>query len=151
MFSLMYLLINSSCTDMLTFMVLLQLVNILLENLAKNDHFNMQFFVWNYWNRNKSKLWFLFYVAADRFVVRDVFLSVLWWIYCYNIPVDREIFMAKNFRRSPSTMKIKPMKYFSRCINRVHLYCQVVIATKIKPGKNLTNEIFYLQKILDLQ
>ena len=25
------------------------------------------------------------YVGPDCFVVHDVFLSVFWWIYCYNI------------------------------------------------------------------
>ena len=47
--------------------------------------------------------------------------------------------------------KIKPMKYFLRRINGVSLYCRVVIATKIKPRENLTDEIFYRRKIPDLQ
>ena len=57
----------------------------------------------------------------------------------------------KKFRRSPSTTKIKPAKYFLQRINGVSLYCRVVIATKIKPGKNLTAEILYRQKIPDLR
>ena len=32
-----------------------------------------------------------FYVGPDRFVVRDVFLSVFWWIYCYNIRLDGNV------------------------------------------------------------
>ena len=41
----------------------------------------------------------------------------------------------KKFYQSPSTMKIKPAKYFLRHINGVSLYCQVVTAMKLKPGK----------------
>ena len=43
------------------------------------------------------------------------------------------------------------MKYFLRRINEVSLYCRVVIAMEIKPGENLIDEIFYRQKIPDLQ
>ena len=25
-----------------------------------------------------------FYVGPDHFIVHDVFLSVFWWLYCYN-------------------------------------------------------------------
>ena len=65
--------------------------------------------------------------------------------------VDREIFVAKKFQPSPSTTKIKPTKHFFRHINGVSLYSRVVIVTKIKPGENLTDEIFYHRKISDLQ
>ena len=47
--------------------------------------------------------------------------------------------------------KIKLTKYFLWRINGVSLYCQVVIATKTKPGNNLTDEIFHWQKIPELQ
>ena len=50
-----------------------------------------------------------------------------------------------NFRQSSSTTKIKPMKQFLQRINGVSLYYRVVIATKIKPRENLTDEIFYQQ------
>ena len=43
--------------------------------------------------------------------------------------------------------KIKRTKYFHRHINGVSSYGRVVIAMKIKPGENLTDEIFYRQKI----
>ena len=78
----------------------------------------------------------------------NILVTIVCWSFYYT--VDREIFVAKNFRRSPSTMKIKQTKYFLPWINWVSLYCQVIIATKIKPGKNLTAEIFYRQKIPDL-
>ena len=42
------------------------------------------------------------------------------------------------------------MKYFLRRINGVNLYGQVVIATKINPGENLTDKVFYWRKISDL-
>ena len=56
------------------------------------------------------------------------------------------ILVAKNFGRSPSTAKIKTAKYSLWRINRVSLYCQVVILPKIKPGENLNDEIFLLPK-----
>ena len=59
--------------------------------------------------------------------------------------------MRKNFCRWPSTMKTKPTKYLLWCINGVSLYSWVVIAAKIKPGKNLTNKIFYFRKIPNLR
>ena len=59
-----------------------------------------------------------------------------------NLIVLREIFC-----QSPSKTRIKPAKYFRRCINGVRLYGQVVIVTKIKPGENLTDQIFYQPKI----
>ena len=40
---------------------------------------------WKVW----SEYSLFFYVGPDRFVVCDVFLSVLWWIYCYNIAWTR--------------------------------------------------------------
>ena len=58
-----------------------------------------------------------------------------------------EIFLAKIFRRPPSTTEIKLVKYFLRRINGTSLCCRVVIVIKIKPGKNLTDEIFYRPKI----
>ena len=51
----------------------------------------------------------------------------------------REIF----FWQSPSTTKLKLIEYFLTEINGVRLYRVVVITTKIKPGENLTAEIFY--------
>ena len=50
----------------------------------------------------------------------------------------------KPFPRLPSTTKIKPTEYFLTC--GVSLYCGVVIEMKIKPGRNLTNEIFTNEK-----
>ena len=67
------------------------------------------------------------------------------------ITVDWKIFITKNFCWSPSTTKIKPTKYFLRRVNGVFLYCRVVIVTKIKLGENLTDEMFYQQKIPDLR
>ena len=64
--------------------------------------------------------------------------------------VDWEIFVAENLRWSPSTPKIKPTKYFLQCINGVSLYFWVVIATKIKPGKNLADKVFFPRKVSDL-
>ena len=66
--------------------------------------------------------------------------------------VNGEIFVSKkNFRQSHSTTKIKPTKYFHRRINGLSLYCRVVLATKIKPGENLTDEMFYRRKVPDLR
>ena len=59
--------------------------------------------------------------------------------------------LRKNFHRSPSTTKIKEANYFLGQINGVSLFRRVVIATKIKPGKNLTAEIFYQRKIPHLR
>ena len=36
---------------------------------------------WSLWSLPQYEC----YVGPDRFVVHDVFLSVFWWIYCYNI------------------------------------------------------------------
>ena len=55
--------------------------------------------------------------------------------------------LRKNCRQSPSTTKIKKTKYFLRRIIGVSLYCRVVITTKIKPGEDLTEEIFHRRKI----
>ena len=51
------------------------------------------------------------------------------------------------FGGSPSTTKIKPTKYFLPLTYGVNLYCRVVTATKIKPGENFIDKIFYCQKI----
>ena len=48
-------------------------------------------------------------------------------------------------------MNINLMKYFLQHINGVSIYSRVFIATKTKPGENLTGEIFYQRKIPDLQ
>ena len=60
--------------------------------------------------------------------------------------VDWEMFVTKNFPQSASTMKIKTPKYFLPRINGVSLYHRVVIAAKIKPHENLTDEIFIDEK-----
>ena len=60
-------------------------------------------------------------------------------------------FHHKKFRRLPLMRIIKLTKYFLRCINGVSLYGRVAITTKIKPGENLTDKIFYRRKILDLR
>ena len=44
--------------------------------------------------------------------------------------------------------KIRPLKYFLPRLNGVSLYCRVVIATKIKPGENLTGKKFSIYGIL---
>ena len=54
--------------------------------------------------------------------------------------VDREFFIAEKFSPITFNDKIKPKKYFFQRINGVSLYCRVVIAPKIKPSENLTNE-----------
>ena len=69
----------------------------------------------------------------------------------YCTPQIGKFSPRKKFRRSPSTTEIKPTKYFLPHINGVSLYCLVVIATKIKPGENLTDEIFFRRKIPDLR
>ena len=38
-----------------------------------------------------------FYVGPDRFVVREVFLSVFWWIYCYNKHGQEHTFPSRRF------------------------------------------------------
>ena len=53
----------------------------------------------------------------------------------------------KNFLPSSSTMKIQQVKSFLGRIHGVSLFHQVVIVMKIKPGENLTGEIFCKQKI----
>ena len=63
-----------------------------------------------------------------------------------SIPQIGKFSSRKNFRPSHSTTKITPTKYFLRRINGISLYCCVVIATKIKPGENLTDEIFAAKK-----
>ena len=63
-----------------------------------------------------------------------------------QIPQIGKFSARKNFCQSPSTTKIKPTNYFLRCIIGVNLYCRVVIVTKIRPGENLTDEIFYQRK-----
>ena len=57
----------------------------------------------------------------------------------------------KDFRWPPSTSKIKPTKCFLWRINGLTLNGQVVKATRIKPGENLTDKIFYQRKIPNLQ
>ena len=52
-------------------------------------------------------------------------------------------FVARKFSSITFNAEIKPTKYFLARINRVTLYCGVVIAMKIKPDDNLTNKIFY--------
>ena len=69
---------------------------------------------------------------------------------CYHIHLSGNFRSKKFFSRSPSTTKIKLTKYFLPCINGISLYCRVVIATKIKPGKNLADELFYRRKIPNL-
>ena len=46
--------------------------------------------------------------------------------------------MVKKFLPVTFNDEIKPVKYFLQRTNGISLYCQVVIAMKIKPGKNLT-------------
>ena len=67
--------------------------------------------------------------------------------------VDREIYAAKKFSAITFNNEIKLTKYLLRLINGVSLYMygRVVIGTKIKPGENSTNKIFYRWKIPDLQ
>ena len=60
--------------------------------------------------------------------------------------VDWEIFIVKKVSAITFNDKIKPTEYFFLRINGVSLYCQVNIGTKIKPGGNLIDEIFYRQK-----
>ena len=69
----------------------------------------------------------------------------------YALTVDRKILVRKKFSTITFNDEIKPTKYFLRCINGVSLYVQVVIMTKIKPSKNLTNDIFYRLKIPNLR
>ena len=51
-------------------------------------------------------VWFKsFYVAPDHFVVCDVFLSVFWWIYCYNKLGQEHTFPSRRFGLSrPSSV-----------------------------------------------
>ena len=75
-------------------------------------------------------------------------------ILCSNhVPQIGKFSLWKNFRRPPSTPKItcRSAKYFLLHINGVSLYCRVVVATKIKPGKNFSDEIFYQRKISQLR
>ena len=65
--------------------------------------------------------------------------------------IDWEIFITKKFWQSPSTPKIKQVKYFFGRINVVSLFHQVVIVTNIKPGKSLTGGTFHLPKISRLR
>ena len=69
----------------------------------------------------------------------------------YIYTVNREIFVAEKFSAITLNDKIKPTKYFLRRINGVSLYCRVIIATKIKPRKHLTDEMFYRRKIPKLR
>ena len=56
----------------------------------------------------------------------------------------------KNFNNRLQWQKFNRQNVFFD-INGVSLYSRVVIAMKIKPGENLTDDIFYCRKILDLQ
>ena len=38
-----------------------------------------------------------FYVGLDRFVLRNVFLSVFWWIYCYGKRGQQHTFSSRRF------------------------------------------------------
>ena len=60
--------------------------------------------------------------------------------------VDWEILVIKNFRQSNSTTKIEQAKCFLGRINGISLFRRVVIAMKMKPGKNLASKIFFQRK-----
>ena len=60
-----------------------------------------------------------------------------------NTSKDREISSQKNFVHHLQRQKLNKKNIFFRRINGVSLYCQVVIAKKILPGENLTDELFY--------
>ena len=64
--------------------------------------------------------------------------------------VDREISSLINFRRYPSTTKIKNTKNFQHRIIRTKLHFQYAEATKIKQRENFNRRIFLRAKSSDL-
>ena len=54
----------------------------------------------------------------------------------------------ENFRPSPSTQKIKQVEDFIKQINGVSSFCQVVIATKIKPDETFNSRNILPPKFL---
>ena len=68
----------------------------------------------------------------------------------HKYPKSGNFRCKKNLVDHFQRQKLHRQNFFFQRINGVSLYCRVVIATKVKPVKNLTNVIFYHWKIPDL-
>ena len=82
-------------------------------------------------------------------VRRDLPMHVLCSRAC--ISIIEKILSLINFRRYPTTMKIKNTNIFQHRIIRTKLHFRYAEATKIKQRENLTDKYFYERKFPDLR